>query len=93
MSFTFQSIMNKIFYDRNGEFMFSYIDDLLISSKDEKNHLNHTETVLKGLKECELFVTSNKYTFLQKEMNFLGLFLFSMNGIKVKAKKVEGLKT
>jgi len=89
---TFQSLMNDIFHDCIDEFLVVYIDDLLVFSKDEESHYRHLETVLKKLKEHELYVSPKKCEFFKEEMDFLGL-LIGKNGIKVNPKKVEVLRT
>jgi len=89
---TFQSLMNRIFYDCIDVFMVVYMDDLLIFSKDEESHLKHLETVLSRLKENDLYASPKKCEFMKDEMNFLGLIV-GKNGIRVNPEKVKVLKT
>ena len=46
---TFQSLMNAIFSDCIDDFLVVYMDDLLIYSKTEEEHLRHIESVLRRL--------------------------------------------
>ena len=89
---TFQSLMNRIFYDCVDVFMVVYMDDLLIFSKDEESHIRHLETVLSRLKENKLYVSPKKCEFMKNELDFLGLVV-GKEGIRVNPKKVEVLKT
>lgn len=88
---TFQSLMNRIFYDCVDVFMVVYMDDLLIFSKDEKSHLEHLNTVLSRLKDHKLYVSPKKCDFMKSEISFLGMIV-GKGGIKVDPKKVEVLK-
>ena len=44
---TFQSLMNRIFYDCIDVFLVVYMDGVSIFSKDGESHLKHLEIVLK----------------------------------------------
>ena len=89
---TFQSLMNRIFYDCVDMFMVVYMDDLLIFSKDEESHLKHLEIVLSRLKENNLYVSPKKCEFMKTEIKFLGLIV-GRNGLEVNPAKVEVLKS
>ncbi len=69
---TFQSLMNRIFYDFLDDFLVVYMDDLLIFSKGEQSHLRHIELVLSRLKDNELFVSPKKCEFLKDENRVSG---------------------
>ena len=88
---TFQSLMNRIFYDCVDVFLVVYMDDLLIFSKDEKSHFEHLNIVLSRLADHKLYVSSKKCEFMKAEINFLGLIV-GKNGVRVDPKKVEVLK-
>ncbi len=88
---TFQSLMNRIFYDCVDVFMVVYMDDLLIFSKDEKSHLEHLRTVLSRLKDHKLYVSPKKCEFMKSEISFLGMIV-GKGGTKVDPKKVEVLR-
>ncbi len=48
-SLTFTTLVNSIFHEKLDEFMIIYIDDILLYSKMEKNHMEHLEYVLNKL--------------------------------------------
>ena len=89
---TFQSLMNRIFYDCVDVFMVVYMDDLLVFSKDEESHVRHLETVLSRLQENKLYVSPKKCDFMKTEIDFLGMVV-GKEGIRVNPKKVELLRT
>lgn len=89
---TFQSLMNRIFYDCVDVFLVVYMDDLLIFSKDEESHMKHLEIVLSRLREHKLYVSPKKCEFMKIEIDFLGLIV-GKNGIRVNPSKVEVLKS
>lgn len=84
---TFQSLMNRIFYDCIDMFLVVSMDDLL-----EVSHIQHLETVLKRLSEHELYASPKKCELMKDEIEFLGLII-GRNGIKVNPKKAEILRT
>ena len=88
---TFQSLMNRIFYDCIDVFMVVYMDDLLIFSKDEHSHLEHLRIVLSRLQENELYVSPKKCDFMKNEISFLGMIVGS-GGIQVDPKKIDVVK-
>ena len=88
---TFQSLMNRIFYDCIDVFMVVYMDDLLIFSKDEKSHIEHLKVVLSRLEDNELYVSPKKCEFMKSEISFLGMNV-GKGGIRVDEKKTEILK-
>ena len=49
---TFQSLMNRIFYDCIDVFLVVYMDDVLIFSKDEESHLNPTYNFQEDYYHC-----------------------------------------
>jgi len=89
---TFQSLMNSIFHDCMDEFIVVYMDDLLIFSKDKESHYKHLEIVMSRLEEHELYVSPKKCSFMQENIEFLGLIIGN-DGIKVNPEKVEVLRT
>ena len=84
--------MNRIFHDCIDEFLVIYMDDLLIFSKDEDQHLKHLEIVLSRLQEHELYVSPRKCEFMKDNIDFLGMFV-GKDGIRVNPEKVQIIMT
>lgn len=77
---TFQHYMNELFRDMADEFIVVYLDDILIFSKDESQHKEHVQTVLKQLCRHNLHVKSEMCTFNTDTMTYLS-FIVSPEGV------------
>ncbi len=70
---TFQWMMNDIFRDLIGEGKVTvYLDDILIYSKNLKEHREITKRVLQRLRENNLFLKAEKCEFEVLETEYLG---------------------
>ncbi|WVZ97518.1 hypothetical protein U9M48_043045, partial [Paspalum notatum var. saurae] len=65
-----------------------FIDDILVYSKNEKEHKEHLRIVLSRLREHKLYAKFSKCAFWLKEVAFLGHIL-SAKGVAVDPSKVE----
>ena len=66
----FQNLMNKVL---NGlHFTFAYLDDVVIFSETEEQHLKHIPTVLTKIKQANLKLKKSKCAFFKKELHYLG---------------------
>ena len=83
---TFVRMMNKLFAGVN--FVDTYIDDCLIYSKNEEEHLAHLEKVFEILYAGGLTVKMEKCEFFKKEVSFLG-FKISDGEIRPLEEKVK----
>ncbi|GFU10141.1 transposon Tf2-12 polyprotein [Nephila pilipes] len=71
-----------------------YLDDILIASKDDAQHISHLRQVFQRLQDAELVIKVAKCKFSQTEVNFLG-HRISFNGIeptKERIKVIEDFK-
>ena len=64
-----------------------FIDDILVYSKNEKEHKEHLRLVLEKLREHQLYAKFSKCEFWLKEVGFLG-HVISGEGIAVDPTKV-----
>ena len=87
---TFQTLMNRIIFDCIDVFLVVYMDDLLIFSKNEEDHLKHLDIVLSRLKSECLYVSPTKCEFMKKETEFLGLVV-GVAGIRVSLEKTAAV--
>lgn len=53
---TFMDVLNRVFRNYLDSFVFLFIEDILIYSKSEVEHVGHSRMVLKVPKEYQLFV-------------------------------------
>ena len=49
-----------------------YIDDILVFSRDESEHLEHLRSIFAALQECSYHVRLEKCSFFAPEVPFLG---------------------
>ena len=66
----FQLLMNKVL--KGLKFAMTYLDDIIIFSKNESQHLEHLETVFSHLREAGLKMKRSKCDFFKKEIHYLG---------------------
>ena len=70
---TLQRQMDRIFNnDEFRGFVKIYLDDILIHSKSEEEHLVHVRKVLEKLKETSFYIKPSKCEFGKKEILFVG---------------------
>ena len=85
---TFQCFMDRLF---NGlDFVFIYINDVLIASKSRQEHASHLQEVLRRLCAAGLVLNVPKCTFAFSTVEFLG-YQVSASGIRQLPGKVEAL--
>ncbi|GFY50085.1 transposon Tf2-12 polyprotein [Trichonephila inaurata madagascariensis] len=73
---------------RGLNFCFSYIDDILVASKDEAQHISHLKQVFQRLQGAGLVIKVAKCQFLQNEVDFLGHHI-SVNGIEPSKERIK----
>ena len=84
------SMMNKVFMEFLDKFVVVFIDDILVYSKDEKEHKEHLRLVLEKFREHQLYAKFSKSEFSLKEVGFLG-HVISGEGIAVDPTKVQSV--
>nr|GFA82304.1 putative reverse transcriptase domain-containing protein [Tanacetum cinerariifolium] len=87
----FMDLMNRVCIPYLDKFVIVFIDDILIYSKDEKEHEEHLRQILKLLKKEELYAKFSKYEFWIPTVLFLGHVIDSQ-GIHVDPAKIESVK-
>lgn len=85
---TFQRFMHEVL--RGLDFCFSYLDDILVVSNDEKSHHEHLGEVFNRLKQYGLVINPDKCVFGATEIVFLG-YLVSPAGIAPVPEKVSAI--
>ncbi|KAD5960466.1 hypothetical protein E3N88_11938 [Mikania micrantha] len=87
----FMDLMNRVCKPYLDQFVIVFIDDILIYSKNEKEHEQHLKTVLELLKEERLYAKFSKCEFWLREVQFLG-HVINSDGIHVDPAKIEAIK-
>jgi len=86
---TFQELMNRLFEPLITKgYVTVYLDDILIHSKDAKDHLKHIKEVLQILKDNKLYAKESKCEWNRTEVTFLG-HLVGSDGIRMDPKKID----
>ncbi|GKE88617.1 putative reverse transcriptase domain-containing protein [Tanacetum coccineum] len=87
----FMDLMNRVCKPYLDKFVIVFIDDILIYSKDEKEHGEHLKAILELLKEEKLYAKFSKCEFWILKVHFLGHVIDS-KGIHVDPAKIESIK-
>jgi len=64
--------MNSVLHPYLDKFVIVFIDDILVYSKNEEEHVEHLAAVLRLLREHQLYAKLNKCSFFQKKIHYLG---------------------
>jgi hypothetical protein len=84
----FMYLMNSVFMTELDKFVVVFIDDILIYSKNETEHLKHLRIVLQRLRDHKLYANFSKCEFLLDSVKFLG-HTSSSEGITVDPSKIQ----
>nr|GFB96940.1 putative reverse transcriptase domain-containing protein [Tanacetum cinerariifolium] len=87
----FMDLMNRVCKRYLDKFVIVFIDDILIYSKDEKEHEEHLKAILELLKKEELYAKFSKCEFWIPKVQFLGHMIDSQ-GIHMDPAKIESIK-
>ncbi|GJR52894.1 putative nucleotidyltransferase, ribonuclease H [Tanacetum coccineum] len=87
----FMDLMNRVCKPYLDKFVIVFIDDILIYSKNEKEHEEHLKAILGLLKEEKLYAKFSKCEFWIPKVQFLGHVIDS-RGIHVDPAKIESIK-
>nr|GEY91934.1 putative reverse transcriptase domain-containing protein [Tanacetum cinerariifolium] len=87
----FMDLMNRVCKPYLDKFVIVFIDDILIYSKDEKEHKEHLNAILELLKREKLYAKFSKCEFWISKVQFLGHVIDS-RGIHVDPAKIESIK-
>ena len=85
---TFMRFIHNVL--REFDFCYVYIDDLLIASKNEVEHMAHLRSIFTRLREYGLTINETKCKFVQGEVTFLG-HTVDQSGIRPLEKRVKAI--
>ncbi|KAL0202757.1 hypothetical protein M9458_000775, partial [Cirrhinus mrigala] len=84
----FQAFVNEVFRDMLNRWIIVYIDDILIFSSSNTDHVRHVRAVLKRLIQHQLYAKEEKCQFHQEKISFLG-YVISPEGVAMEESKVN----
>ncbi|WVZ86616.1 hypothetical protein U9M48_033369 [Paspalum notatum var. saurae] len=84
----FMYMMNSVFMNELDKFVVVFIDDILIYSKNEKEHEEHLRVVLTRLREHKLYAKFSKCAFGLRKWVFRGMS-YREKGVAVDPSKVK----
>ncbi|GJU63433.1 putative reverse transcriptase domain-containing protein [Tanacetum coccineum] len=87
----FMDLMNRVCRPYLDKFVIVFIDDILIYSKTQEEHVEHLRLVLGLLKKEKLYAKFSKYELWLREMQFLR-HVINGDGIHVDPSKIEAVK-
>ena len=85
----FQLLMNKVL--EGLSYAMTYLDNIVIFSKIEEDHLRHLEEVFHQLRQAGLKMKCSKCDFFKSEIHYLG-HLISAHGISPLPDKLDTIK-
>ena len=74
-----------------GNFAMGYLDDIIVFSRSEEEHLQHLEEIFKCLRHFDLKIKREKSSFFKKHIQYLG-HLVSEQGFKPLPEKLEAIR-
>eukprot|EP00171_Calliarthron_tuberculosum_P016938 IDg16938t1 len=85
---TFVALMNEVLQGLIDKCCVVYMDDILVYSKTRTEHFKHLKMVLERLRQHRLYVSPSKCSFMQTEVEFLGIIV-DTTGMRVNPEKVK----
>ena len=80
----FQRLMDQIAGDL--DFVFIYLDDILVASKSYEQHLEHIRILFERLEEAGMVLNTTKCVFATTELEFLGQHISRHRSVPIAAK-------
>ena len=74
-----------------GDFAMGYLDDIIVFSRSEEEHLQHLEEIFKRLRHFDLKMKREKSSFFKKHIQYLG-HLVSEQGFEPLPEKLEAIR-
>ena len=86
----FQLLIDKVLMGC-ADFAMGYLDDIIIFSKNEKDHLQHLEEIFNRLRHFGLKMKREKCAFFKQHIQYLG-HLISKTGFEPLPEKLESIR-
>lgn len=77
--------------DKYEKFCFHYVDDILVFSENDEQHLNHLNTIMNALDVAGLKLNLEKCQFYQNNVKYLG-YQVAKEGISIDKERLDEIK-
>ena len=88
---TYQRLVNEMFTEKIGETMEVYIDDMLVKSLRDSDHVTHLEECFGILNKYQMKINPSKCTFGVSFRKFLG-YMVTQRGIEANPDQIQALR-
>ncbi|XP_059446338.1 uncharacterized protein LOC132177877 [Corylus avellana] len=87
---TYQRLVNRMFLEQIGKNMEVYVDDMLVKSKLQMDHVTDLQEVFKTLERFKMELNPTKCAFGVSSEKFLG-YMVSSRGIEANPEKIQAV--
>jgi hypothetical protein len=87
----FSRVVDSLFGDLKGKFVYNFMDDLVLYSSSFKEHLAHLREIFARLEKAGFTLKQEKLHLVQQEITILG-HLVSAQGIRILPERVEAIR-
>jgi hypothetical protein len=87
---TFSRLTKKILEDQMGRNVFTYVDDIVVASKNKDDHLSDLAETLANMREVRLRLNLEQCIFGVRQGKILG-YLVSHRGIEANPSKIQAI--
>jgi hypothetical protein len=87
---TFSRLTKKILKDQMGHNLFTYVDDIVVASKNKEDHLSDLTQTFANMREARLRLNLEKWIFGVHQGKILG-YLISHRGIEANPNKIQAI--
>lgn len=87
----FMDMMNRVCRSMLDKSVIVFIDDILVYSKSESDHVKHLREMLETLRQERLYAKFSKCEFWLRQVQFLG-HTISCDGVSVDPSKIEAIQ-
>jgi hypothetical protein len=84
-------LLDSVFQDLKFEFVYHYLDDVVVYSESFEEHLKHLEIVLERLRSAGFTVRPEKVVFATQEISLLG-HVISPAGVRIDPERTRAIR-
>jgi len=84
-------VVDELFADLKGHYVFNFLDDLVVYSSSPEEHVTHVREVLNRLQRSGFTLNPDKVVLGASEIKYLG-HLISVRGVKILPERVTSIQ-